>query len=296
MRRSTSLLTALGFCCLCAHPVAGQAPRPIGIAHVTVIDVEHGRRLRDQTIVIEGTHIATVGPSSQVRIPDGYGVVEGRGKFVIPGLVDMQVPLVRDADDSAVLDSTRRALASFVPFGVTTIREASPRDVDVATFGWRDIRDDAGMPIPRISFAERQERASLAASGGTDGSDLVQWLNEGGVGGIVHLSSVRPLGSNRRDDSPPVDTSDRPAARFYRDADWLYEDTAFTDSLIHLMVRRRAWLEPALVSEELTLTTTEELLEHPGRGSHVSRPSGGAMAIRLHRAPNWNARGKLSAR
>ena len=45
--------------------------RPIGIQHVTVIDVENSRRLRDQTGVIEGTRIATVGPSSQVRIPDG---------------------------------------------------------------------------------------------------------------------------------------------------------------------------------------------------------------------------------
>jgi hypothetical protein len=74
----------------------GEQARPVGIRHVTVIDVEHNRRLRDQTVVIEGTRIATVGPSDQVRIPDGYGVVEGRGKFVIPGFVDAR-PFARDA-------------------------------------------------------------------------------------------------------------------------------------------------------------------------------------------------------
>ena len=89
-------LVALGATSLAAESLSGQSPRPIGITHVTIIDVERGTRLRDQTIVVEGNRIATVGLSSQVRIPDGYGVVEGRGKFVIPGLVDAYVPLVHD--------------------------------------------------------------------------------------------------------------------------------------------------------------------------------------------------------
>ena len=151
-----------------------------------------------------------------------------------------------------------------MPFGVTTIREASPRDVDVATMLWRDVRDDAGMPIPRISFADGEQRFSLAAASGTDASELVRRLLEGSVPGIMRVSNIRPSGRNRRDDSPPADTSDRAAARLYSDAAWLYEDTALTDSLIRLMVKRRVWLEPTLVNEELTLTSTDELRKHPG--------------------------------
>jgi imidazolonepropionase-like amidohydrolase len=241
-----------------------QSPRPIGITHVTIIDVERGTRLRDQTIVVEGNRIATVGLSSQVRIPDGYGVVEGRGKFVIPGLVDAYVPLVRDPASAAPADSIRRVLASFVPFGVTSIREASARDVDLATMAWRNVRDDAGMPLPRISFAEAEERFSLGLPGGTDARELAQRLLTDRITGVMRVGALRPLGSNHRDDSPPADTSDRAATRLYRTTEWLYEDTALTDSLIRLMVKRRVWLQPALVTEDLMLTSTEQLRQHPG--------------------------------
>jgi len=94
--------------------------RPIGIQHVTVIDVENNRRLRDQTVVIEGKRIATVGPSSQVRIPDGYGVVEARGKFVIPGFVDARL-FVRDSSVAMTGDAARRRLERDVLMGVTTV-------------------------------------------------------------------------------------------------------------------------------------------------------------------------------
>jgi hypothetical protein len=264
MRLSAFPLTALGFCCLFGQPSAAQATRPLGITHVTIIDVEHGTRLRDHTIIVEGNHISTVGLSSQVRVPDGYGVVEGRGKFVIPGLVDAYVPLVPDPGSVAPVDSIRRVLASFVPFGVTSIREASARDVDLPTMAWRNVLDDTGMPLPRLSFAEAQERFSLGVPGGTDARDLTQRLLTDRINGVMRVGDLRPLGSNHRDDTPPADTTDRAAARLYRTTEWLYEDTALTDSLIRLMVKRRVWLEPALVNEELALTSTEQLRRHPG--------------------------------
>ena len=93
--------------------------RPIGITHVTVIDVENNRRLRDKTIVIEGTRIATVGPSNQVRVPDGYGLVDGRGKFVIPGFVDAR--LFANDSSEAPRDLSRRRLERDALTGVTPI-------------------------------------------------------------------------------------------------------------------------------------------------------------------------------
>src|SRR6188768_322559 len=93
--------------------------RPIGITHVTIIDVENNRRLRDQTIVIEGKLIATVGPSNQVRVPDGYGFVDGRGKFVIPGFVDAR--LFANDSSEAPHDLSRRRLERDALTGVTTI-------------------------------------------------------------------------------------------------------------------------------------------------------------------------------
>ena len=135
-----------------SHAPAGELnqSRPIGITHATVIDVENNRQLRDYTVVIEGTRIATVGPSSQVRVPDGYGIIDARGKFVIPGLIDTHVHLMWDRDSVTSPDSTIRWLELFVPFGVTTIREASARDLDIANSRWRGRRDLSGSPIPRM--------------------------------------------------------------------------------------------------------------------------------------------------
>lgn len=309
---ATAFVVAAGVDGAHAHPKPGLTPRPLGITHVTVIDVEHGKRLRDQTIIIEGQRIATVGPSSRVRVPDGYGVVEGRGKFVIPGLIDTHVHLMWDRDSAMAPDSTIRALELFVPFGVTTIREASARDLDRPNMVWRAIRDTAGAPIPRIYVSGRVDRRHIISSGATDARDLTRrliargvdgikirdeltlddiraivqeahaahtpvyghtYLRDSdytrdavlaGVDGVMHVNGLRTLGRNHHDDPPPADTTDWEAAWLYRDADWLYEDTALTDSLIRLMVRRRVWLEPTLVAEEFMLLSPDELRRHPG--------------------------------
>ena len=90
--------------------------RPIGITHVTVLDLEHGRRLRDQTVVVEAERISTIGASSQVRVPDGYGIVEGRGKFIIPGFIVSIAPI-----------ENVRSLSPFLGNGITTVVASSER-------------------------------------------------------------------------------------------------------------------------------------------------------------------------
>ena len=124
--RIHTMVLAAVTCAAVTSPAAAQT-RPIGITHVTVIDVEHGTRLRDHTVVIEGNRIATVGPSSQVRVPDGYGVVDARGKFVIPGLIDTHAHLTSRAADEVSVDSVARWLVRSALSGVTTVTEVGAR-------------------------------------------------------------------------------------------------------------------------------------------------------------------------
>ena len=71
-------------------PVAAWAQQPsdsvVAITNVTVIDVERGHPLSARTVVVRGTRIAPVGAASAVRVPRGARVVNGGGKFLIPGL------------------------------------------------------------------------------------------------------------------------------------------------------------------------------------------------------------------
>jgi imidazolonepropionase-like amidohydrolase len=85
---------------------------------VTVVDVARGRRVAGQTVVVRGDRIAAVGPRARVRVPADARVVDGRGRYVIPGLWDM---------GSLVLQGVRTdapgALALMLAHGVTGTRD-----------------------------------------------------------------------------------------------------------------------------------------------------------------------------
>lgn len=61
------------------------------ITHVTVIDTETGNEIQDRTVIISGDRISEVSDSKGVKAPAGTKVVDGSGKYLIPGLWDMHV-------------------------------------------------------------------------------------------------------------------------------------------------------------------------------------------------------------
>lgn len=64
---------------------------PLVFTGVTVVDVQDGQRRVDQTVVVVGARVQAVGATSAVPIPVNATVVDARGKYLIPGLWDMQV-------------------------------------------------------------------------------------------------------------------------------------------------------------------------------------------------------------
>jgi len=73
----------------CSPPQSGV----IAITHVTVIEVTGGPSQPDSTVLLSGQRITAVGPSSSMNIPRGAKIIDGHGKFLIPGLADMHVHL-----------------------------------------------------------------------------------------------------------------------------------------------------------------------------------------------------------
>jgi imidazolonepropionase-like amidohydrolase len=67
------------------------------IRPVTVVDVVTGRHRPDSAVVVHGDRIASVGPAATARVPAGATVINGREKYLIPGLWDMHAHL---ADES----------------------------------------------------------------------------------------------------------------------------------------------------------------------------------------------------
>ncbi|MEK6405686.1 MAG: amidohydrolase family protein [Acidobacteriota bacterium] len=61
----------------------------VALMHVTVIDGTGAPPLTDVTVIIVGYRIAQIGKTSVVSMPSRARIVDGRGKFLIPGLWDM---------------------------------------------------------------------------------------------------------------------------------------------------------------------------------------------------------------
>jgi imidazolonepropionase-like amidohydrolase len=63
------------------------------IRNVTVIDGSGAPAMPHMTIILRGDRIAELGPAGKLALPKGARVVDGRGRFAIPGLWDMHVHL-----------------------------------------------------------------------------------------------------------------------------------------------------------------------------------------------------------
>jgi len=85
----------------------------LAITHVTVIDVATGRAEPDRTVLIRDARITRVAPGG-VPVAVGAKRLDGRGKFLIPGLWDMQVHLSW---------TTATALPLLVANGITDVRD-----------------------------------------------------------------------------------------------------------------------------------------------------------------------------
>ncbi len=72
---------------------SAPAQNALFIQHVAVVDVVAGRVLPDMTVEIRGRTIAAVDSASRIRVTRGARIVDGRGKYLIPGLWDMHVHL-----------------------------------------------------------------------------------------------------------------------------------------------------------------------------------------------------------
>jgi imidazolonepropionase-like amidohydrolase len=87
---------------------------PVAITDVTVIDGTGGAASPHMTVVISGGKIIAVDSMSRAIVPAQAHVIDGRSKFLIPGLWDMHVHLAKAGASS---------LGLFVANGVTSVRD-----------------------------------------------------------------------------------------------------------------------------------------------------------------------------
>src|SRR5262245_60055983 len=80
--------------CLCFASVVAAQQQQAGITVIqgaTLITGTGSPSIRNAAIVIEAGRIRDVGPRNEVRVPNNAQVIDARGKWVIPGLIDAHV-------------------------------------------------------------------------------------------------------------------------------------------------------------------------------------------------------------
>lgn len=134
-------IAAILFCLLAAPPAWSNPSGPIAITHVTILDVRDGSTKADMTVLISGERISAVGPSKDTPLPRQAQIVEGQGKFLIPGFWDMHVHTNGDA----------RALRLLLASGVTGVRDMGSDVAKITEARRRIVNGD--LVGPRLLFA-----------------------------------------------------------------------------------------------------------------------------------------------
>src|SRR3712207_5657893 len=100
-----------------------EAPA-VALAHVRVIDGTGSAPLEDQTVVVAGGRVQSVGPSAAARVPEGARVLALKGLPVLPGLVGMHSHLFFPMGGQPPIYSNMGTSFPrlYLALGVTTIR------------------------------------------------------------------------------------------------------------------------------------------------------------------------------
>jgi imidazolonepropionase-like amidohydrolase len=146
----------------CGAGQGAPAANPLAITHVTVIDGTDPAPRFDQTVVVRDRRIVAVGPAPSTAVPPGSRVLNGRGRFLIPGLWDMHV--------HTDVPAGREVLRLYVENGVLSVRDMAGTWARLSA--WRREIAAGSLTGPRIM-----------ASG--------PYL-EGGEIGIAHLLARTP--------------------------------------------------------------------------------------------------------
>jgi hypothetical protein len=106
-----SLILALCFS-LAQQPV----DTPVVITNVNVLPMDRERVLSAQSVIVERGVITRLGPSGALTVPAGARTIDGTGKYLMPGLVDVHVHFHGNPPDEQPI-----LLKLFIANGVTTI-------------------------------------------------------------------------------------------------------------------------------------------------------------------------------
>lgn len=217
------------------------APKVLVLANVNIIDANRPAPATHQTIVIRSGHITEIVPTMG-SFPDSAVIIDLKGKFVIPGLVDSHVHMATDPSGTDNRAHTLQALQQMLYSGVTTVRDMAgdarvlaglARDANLGEIPSPNIYYSALMAGP-VFFAD--PRTQAATKGGSN-KDM-PYMSAITDSTDLRLAIAAAKGSGATGIKLYANLSPELAAKITREA-----------SLQHIPVWAHAWLQGARPSD-----------------------------------------------
>jgi imidazolonepropionase-like amidohydrolase len=121
---------------------ARASAQDVAIRNVTVIPMTGAAPSAGQTVLVRNGRVSEVGVTARVRIPAGAVVIDGTGKYLIPGLIEMH---------GHTSKTRASALGLYVVHGVTTLRDQGSEHAEVLR--WRQEIRGGTRVGPRMLIA-----------------------------------------------------------------------------------------------------------------------------------------------
>lgn len=129
-----------------ARPEAEERDTVVAFVNVNVVPMDREGVVEDQTVVVRDGRIVAVGPADQVVAPVDAIVVDGRGKYLMPGIAEMHAH-IPNPNGPGGDEYMENVLFLYVASGITTIRGMLGQPEHL------DLRDDVAageLLAPRI--------------------------------------------------------------------------------------------------------------------------------------------------
>ena len=116
----------------CVVALGAQAAQPVVIRNVDVVSMTSTEILRDRNVVVRDGAIVSVDAGGVLPPASEATIVDGRGKYLMPGMCDMHVHLGDDkvrtaagAEIAPAIERTRGELLVYLRSGITCVRNMS---------------------------------------------------------------------------------------------------------------------------------------------------------------------------
>lgn len=114
---STGFLALLSFQLYSQQPIS-SAEREIVFQSVNVIPMDKEEVLQNQTVIIKNGKITAIGDAASIKYSRTAQLVDGKGKYLMPGLAEMHAHVPPNDD----VNAQKEVLMLFALHGITTIR------------------------------------------------------------------------------------------------------------------------------------------------------------------------------